>query len=158
MGSVTSAAQKRRLLAVVDVVRALGGSATIAQIAERLEIASLDGVYYRVTRAVNAKLLVRDEGRGAREAIVVRLPPVAPAPEAIDVYTSRERTEAWVATVMRAIRRRGSATALDIAAYLNLPSVEVARRRMRSLVLDGTVAYDASDDSYREAAGRERAA
>lgn len=160
MGSVTAETQRRKLLAVADAVRALGGSATVAQIAERLGLASLDGVYYRVTRAVSAGLLVRDAGqeRRSRGVIVVRLPPVALAPAEVPVVTQVDRTHGWAATALRIVRRKGEVSALDIAAYLNLPTTAAARLRLRSLVLDGRLAYDEAADSYREGERSERAA
>lgn len=158
MPSVTAASQKRRLVEVADAVRALGGVATLAQIAERLGLASADGAYYRVTRAVSTGLLVRDPDQQGRHRgfMVVRLPSEASAPEPV-VVTQVDRTHGWAETTLRIVQRKGTVSALDIAAYLNLPSTAAARQQLRPLVLRGVLTYDEAADTYRLGASAEGA-
>lgn len=55
-----------------------------------------------------------------------------------------DRTHGW-----EGVPRKGSVSALDVAAYLNLPSTAAARQRLRPLVLRGVLTYDEAADTYR---------
>ena len=154
MGSTTVASQTARLRAVADVVRELGGTAPIDEVARRLGLASSDGIYYRIRRAVEAGVVIADNARPGL-AKVLTLPPVEVAPV---VESPQQRAAGWEGVIARAVARREEITALDAAAYLNLASAAAARQRLRPLVLDGRLAYDAAADTYRAGPGRERAA
>jgi hypothetical protein len=122
-GKIRSAAATASLASpvrqeIVDTVEALGGVATIAELAERLARPA-DGLYYHVRRLTKAGLLIREDGAGAER---FRTPVPAGGTLALDYRPDDPRHAAAIRRViggMLRIARR------DFDAAFEIPGVVV---------------------------------
>ncbi len=121
IGALASPARQE----IVDTVEALGGAATIAEVAEQLGRPA-DGLYYHVRRLVRAGLLVADGGTGVAR---YRTPPLRGGSLMLDYQAGDRRNAAAVERVVGGMLRIAKR---DFDAALATPGV-VTRGPRRAL-------------------------